>query len=93
MSDSVQQSNEILAAFAKLDPKDQNQRKALAKQIAGSSLPRYHKEVLQAVFLESDENRMVSVLYLLKQQEIHRHADALLKFEQRIVMARYQKKT
>lgn len=91
MADGIQQTNDILAAYIKMDSKDPEQAKALAKQISEAALPRYHKEVLQSVLLDADESRVTSILYLLKQQEILRHADALLKFEQRIMMARIQK--
>lgn len=91
MADTQQQMQDILALYEKTDTSVPAQQQALAKLISECALPRYHKEVMTAAFLEGDVNTFLSLLYLLKQQEIMRHADALMKFEQRVIAARTQK--
>ena len=91
MADSNQQIQEIVALYLKTDISNEAQQKALSKLISESMLPRYHKEVMTAAFLEPDSSTCVSLLYLLKQQEILRHADALMKFEQQVIASRTRK--
>lgn len=81
----------ILARYRKADITKDPQRKALADEINQSRLPRYHKEVLLAVFLAKSSEEATLALHLLRSQEMLRHQDALGVIEAKAITERLNK--
>lgn len=85
------QLESILARYRKTDITKDPQRKALADEINQSRLPRYHKEVLLAVFLAKSSEEITLALHLLRSQEVLRHMDALGVIESKALTERLNK--
>lgn len=78
---ATEQIQHIFGLYHRTDMADQAQRKALAELINGANLPAYHKEVMAQVLLTLKTDQVTLGLYVLRQREYMRHADALLKIE------------
>lgn len=85
------QLEKVVAQYKETDITDERQRQSLADLINASTLPRYYKEVLMAVFLAPSGEEVTLALHLLRSQEILRHADALNAMERRALAERLQR--
>jgi hypothetical protein len=78
----------ILSAYRELKPGDEKGREAIAKQIAESNLPQFHKEAMTVGLLTKHDGETLLALSVLRQQEQMRHTEALFNIERRILEAR-----
>lgn len=85
------QIQEILAKYRNLDVKDKGATDAFAKQIAESTIPSYHKEVLVVGLLTARDGETTLSLHMLRQQEQLKHLEALLNIERRVLEERIAK--
>lgn len=86
-----EQINELIALYQNTDIKNQAQRQDLATKVNESGLPRYHKEAMLIAFLSKSAEEVTVSLHLMRQQEVLRHSDALMKIEQRVLGARLKR--